>query len=89
MGLQPSRDRGAPCRELQDSTLADVQFTEVVKRAAAAAGYDSTRFGGHSLRGGLATTAATAGVDERTIMVRCYMRRGSLFRSIAATKGGL
>jgi len=51
------------------------------------------------LRAGLATTAAAAGVYERTIMeqaghktttmVRRYMRRGSLFHNNAAAKVGL
>jgi len=79
--------------------LNDRAIAEVVKRATAVAGYDPARFGGHSLRAGLATTAAAAGVDERTIMeqaghktttmVRRYMRRGSLFRNNAAAKVGL
>ncbi len=84
---------------LRLTPLNDRAIAEVVKRAAAAAGYDPTRFGGHSLRAGLVTTAAAAGVDERTIMeqtghktttmVRRYMRRGSLFRNNAAAKVGL
>lgn len=86
-------------RRLRPSALSDRGVAEVVKRAAAAAGYDPARFGGHSLRAGLVTTAAAAGVDERTIMeqtghktttmVRRYMRRGSLFRNNAAAKVGL
>jgi integrase len=86
-------------RRLRPTPLNDRAIAEVVKRAAAAAGYDPARFGGHSLRAGLVTTAAAAGVDERTIMeqtghktttmVRRYMRRGSLFRNNAAAKVGL
>lgn len=86
-------------QRLRPRGLNDRAIAEVVKRAAAAAGYDPARFGGHSLRAGLATTAAAAGVDERTIMeqtghktttmVRRYMRRGSLFRNNAAAKVGL
>ncbi len=63
----------------------------VVKRAAAAAGLDETRFSGHSLRSGLATAAAQAGKSERQIMnqtghktekmVRQYIRDGNLFRN--------
>lgn len=62
----------------------------VVKRAAAAAGLDASRYSGHSLRSGLAASAAAAGVSERAIMaqaghesvtmVRRYIRDGSLFK---------
>jgi integrase len=86
-------------RRLRPSALNDRAIAEVIKRAAAAAGYDPAGFSGHSLRAGLVTTAAAAGVDERTIMeqtghktttmVRRYMRRGSLFRNNAAAKVGL
>jgi len=86
-------------RRLRPTPLSDRAIAEVVKRAAQAAGYDPARFSGHSLRAGLVTTAAAAGVDERTIMeqtghktttmVRRYMRRGSLFRNNAAAKVGL
>jgi integrase len=86
-------------RRRRRTALNDRAIAEVVKRAAQAAGYDPARFSGHSLRAGLVTTAAAAGVDERTIMeqtghktttmVRRYMRRGSLFRNNAAAKVGL
>ena len=70
----------------------------VVKRAAAAAGKDPGQYAGHSLRAGLATAAAQAGVEERDIMtqgrwrslvVRRYIRDGSLFRANAAARVGL
>ena len=71
----------------------------VVKRAAAGAGLDPARYAGHSLRAGLATAAAAAGVSERAIMaqtghkslptVRRYIRGGSLFRDNAAAQVGL
>jgi site-specific recombinase XerD len=61
----------------------------VVKRRAAAAGLDPERLAGHSLRAGLATSAAAAGASERSIMaqtghrsvvmVRRYIRDGELF----------
>ncbi len=67
---------------------------EIVKRYAAAVGLDATEFAGHSLRSGLATSAAAAGASERSIMaqtghrsvnmVRRYIRDGSLFRENAA-----
>jgi integrase len=39
----------------------------VLKRHAARAGLDPVEFAGHSLRAGLATAAAAAGVPERVI----------------------
>jgi site-specific recombinase XerD len=71
----------------------------VVKRAARAAGLDASRYSGHSLRAGLATTAAMAGVPERAIMAqtrhrsvtvaRRYIRLGSLWVENAAAAVGL
>ncbi len=71
----------------------------IVKRYAEKAGLDPTQFAGHSLRAGLATAAAQAGVSERAIMaqtghrstamVRRYIRDGSLFRENAAAAVGL
>ena len=71
----------------------------VVKRAAGASGLDGSLFGGHSLRAGLATSAAAAGVEERLIanqtrhksmtVLRRYIRDGSLFRGNVAGKVGL
>jgi integrase len=70
-----------------------------VKRYVAAVGLDATEFAGHSLRSGLATSAAAAGASERSIMnqtghrsvntVRRYIRDGSLFIDNAATVLGL
>jgi integrase len=72
---------------------------KIVKRYATAVGLDATKFGGHSLRSGLATSAAAAGASERSIMaqtghrsvnmVRRYIRDGSLFRENAAAVVGL
>jgi integrase len=66
----------------------------VVRDAATRAGLDADRFAGHSLRAGLATAAAAAGVSERAIMAqtghksltvaRRYIRHGSVFRDNAA-----
>ena len=39
----------------------------MLKRHAASAGLDPVEFAGHSLRAGLATAAAAAGVPERVI----------------------
>ena len=79
--------------------LSDKSIAAVVKGAAKAAGLDPARYGGHSLRAGLATSAAAVGVPERAIMaqtghrsvamVRRYIRSGELFRENAAASVGL
>lgn len=71
----------------------------MIKRRAKAAGLDYQDFSGHSLRAGLATAAAQAGVSERMIakqtrhkslpVPRGYIREGSLFTENAAAKVGL
>jgi integrase len=71
----------------------------IVKRAAEAAGLDSARYAGHSLRAGLATQSYLNGAGELAIMrqtghrslamVRRYIRDGSLFRENPAAKLGL
>jgi site-specific recombinase XerD len=85
--------------QLQQTRLSDKTVALVVKRAAAAAGLDATRYAGHSLRAGLATAASIAGAGERSIMnqtrhksermVRKYIRDGQLFRDNAAAAVGL
>ncbi len=84
---------------LQPARLTAQSVALIVKRAAAAARLDPQQYAGHSLRSGLATSAAAAGVAERAIMdqtghkslpmVRRYIRRGSLFRENAAALVGL
>jgi integrase len=64
-----------------------------------AAGLDPAKYAGHSLRAGLATSAAAADVPERVIaqqtghksmtVLRRYIRSGSLFRENAAARVGL
>ena len=71
----------------------------VLKRHAVRVGLDPAEVAGHSLRAGLATAAAAAGVPERVIanqtghkgtaMLRRYIREGSLFRENAASAVGL
>lgn len=85
--------------QLEGSRLSDKSVALIVKRAAKAAGLTPTDFSGHSLRAGLATSAAMAGADERSIqnqtghaslkVLRTYIRDGSLFRNNAARKAGL
>lgn len=79
--------------------LSDHAVAEIVKRAALGVGLDPTLYAGHSLRAGLATAAAMAGVEERKIMqqtghkspkiARRYIRDGEVFRDNASGKVGL
>ncbi len=84
---------------VQAGRLSDKSVALIVKQCALAAGLDASAFSGHSLRAGLATSAAAAGVGEHDIMlqtghksvqmVRRYVRKGSLFRNNAAASVGL
>ena len=79
--------------------LTAASANRAVQRAVARAGLDPRPYSAHSLRAGLATTAAEAGVSERSIMAqtghrslavaRGYIRSGSLFRDNAAAQVGL
>lgn len=85
--------------QVQEGRLTDRGVARVVKRAAERAGLDPERYAGHSLRSGLATSAAAGGAPERAIMqqtghrsvlmVRRYIRSGSLFHENAAAYVGL
>ena len=71
----------------------------VVRRAAHAAGLDATLYGSHSLRAGLATSAALNGALYAKIKAQGrwksdktlgrYIRDAELFRDNAATSAGL
>ncbi len=71
----------------------------LIQKLAAKAGLDPKQFGGHSLRSGLATTAASSGASERSIMkqtrhksvqqVRRYIQEGSVFQDNAGSFLGL
>ena len=84
---------------MQSARLSGHAIALVVKRYAMAAGLDPLKYSGHSLRSGLATSAAINGASERSIMaqtghrsvamVRRYIRDGNLFRENAAAKLGL
>jgi site-specific recombinase XerD len=79
--------------------LSDKAVARIVKLRAVRAGLDPAPFSGHSLRAGLATAAARAGVSERAIMrhtghkslatLRSYIREGTLFAENPAAKVGL
>ena len=74
--------------------LSGEAISVIVKARVAAAGYDPTRYSGHSLRAGLATSAAQAGVALWRIrkqtghasdaMLARYIRAGELFIDNAA-----
>jgi integrase len=79
--------------------LSAAAVADIVKRQAAVVGLNASDFAGHSLRSGLATSAAAAGASERSIMnqtghrsvnmVRRYIKDGSLFRENAVAVVGL
>jgi integrase len=76
---------GTPTR----ARLADQRVALIVKRRGVTIGQDPKLFAGHSLRAGLAISAAAGGATERDIMqqtrhrsvamVRRYIREGELF----------
>lgn len=84
---------------VSSSRMSDQTVARAVKRGATRAGLDPALYAGHSLRSGLATSAAAAGASERSIMnqtghrsekmVRRYIRDANLFRENAAGKVGL
>ena len=76
--------------------LSDKSVALIIKRYAEKAGLDSSRYAGHSLRSGFATTAAEFGAEERNIMamtghkttqmVRRYIQEANLFKNNALNK---
>lgn len=72
--------------------LTDKSVADTVKRLAEAAGLDAARFSGHSLRAGLATSAALAGAGLTSIMkqtrhksvdvAKTYIRDADLWRDM-------
>jgi integrase len=83
---------------IRSSALQDRHVARLVKAVADRAGLEGD-YSGHSLRAGLATTAAAAGASERAIMAqtghksvtiaRSYIRPASLFAENAAALAGL
>lgn len=84
---------------LRPGRLSPADVARIVKKLAERAGLDATKYAGHSLRAGHATSAAIAGASERSIMrqtghksvqmVRRYIRDGNLFRENSGGKLGL
>ena len=99
------RDTGPVFRSItrhglvSDGRLSDRAVNMVVKRWVECIGFDPTGYGGHSLRAGLATAAAEAGLDAVAISrqtghrslntLKGYVRYGSLFTNNAAAVVGL
>jgi integrase len=86
-------------KQISTKRLSDKAVALILKRWTGRIGLEEQHFAGHSLRAGLATAAASAGVSERAIMaqtghrslatVRKYIREGALFLDNAAAKVGL
>ena len=76
--------------------ISDKSVSLIIKKYAFLAGLDPTKYGGHSLRSGFATSAAEAGAEERNIMamtghkttqmVRRYINEANLFKNNALNK---
>ena len=76
--------------------LTDQTVALLIKKYLQLAGIDNKNYSGHSLRSGFATTAAEAGVEERSIMamtghkstemVRRYIKDANLFKNNALNK---
>jgi len=76
--------------------ISDKSVALILKKYAEKAGLDSSRYAGHSLRSGFATTAAEFGAEERNIMamtghkttqmVRRYIQEANLFKNNALNK---
>ena len=76
--------------------ISDKSVALIIKRYANKAGLDSSRYAGHSLRSGFATSAAEFGAEERNIMamtghkttqmVRRYIHEANLFKNNALNK---
>ncbi|MFN7113416.1 MAG: site-specific integrase [Alphaproteobacteria bacterium] len=79
---------------VEEGHLCDRSIAQIIKARAAKSGLDPARFSGHSLRAGLATSAAAAGIAAHQIraqtghksdaMLSRYIREGSLFTGNAA-----
>tara|TARA_X000000950_G_C13899276_1_gene654268 strand:+ start:37 stop:993 length:957 start_codon:yes stop_codon:yes gene_type:complete len=81
---------------LSENRLTDQTVALLIKEYLQLAGINSKNYSGHSLRSGFATTAAEAGVEERSIMamtghkssemVRRYIKEANLFKNNALNK---
>ena len=77
-------------------SISDKSVALIIKKYAEKAGLDPSKYAGHSLRSGFATTAAEFGAEERNIMamtghkttqmVRRYIQEANLFKNNALNK---
>ena len=91
INYKPKNDDRSKVFQISDKSVA-----LILKRYAEKAGLDSTKYAGHSLRSGFATTAAEFGAEERNIMamtghkttqmVRRYIHEANLFKNNALNK---
>ena len=82
--------------KLSEKRLTDQTVALLIKKYLQLAGIDNKNYSGHSLRSGFATSAAEAGVEERSIMamtghkstemVRRYIKDANLFKNNALNK---
>jgi site-specific recombinase XerD len=82
--------------KISENRLTDQTVALLIKNYLQLAGIDSKNYSGHSLRSGFATSAAEAGVEERSIMamtghksaemVRRYIKEANLFKNNALNK---
>ena len=76
--------------------ISDKSIALILKKYVNKAGLDSTKYSGHSLRSGFATSTAESGAEERNIMamtghkstemVRRYIKEANLFKNNALNK---
>ena len=76
--------------------ISDKSVALIIKKYASLSGLDASRYGGHSLRSGFATSTAESGAEERNIMamtghktaqmVRRYIQEANLFKNNALNK---
>jgi site-specific recombinase XerD len=81
---------------LTDAAMSDRAIARLVQTHAAAAGYDSTQFGGHSLRAGFITEGAAQGATifklqevsrHKSVQVLSdYVRNAELFKDHAGQR---
>ena len=76
--------------------ISDKSVALIIKKYVSLSGLDQSRYGGHSLRSGFATSTAESGAEERNIMamtghkttqmVRRYIQEANLFKNNALNK---